>query len=363
MKESRIFMKDSPVLNKNERELLNKVLSLSQINKIAEITLEQEEVISLTKVKEENLHTFLINLSSKLLTFNIQTQNDTFTLYTTPFSFLSTKNLYLFVVSSIIFNSINGDDFFSKFKLQYFLRLKLKKSYKLYTDLINTEDTFIAYSLDTIKEILVGKATDYDRFFDFEKYILAPTINDINQNTDILVDYKKIREGKFIKNITLHIHRSKDKQQIVKYFFEIFQFNFMDVETIINRIHFLSDYFTYDELAKFFKHLKLSLSHSKKLEIDIINMLTTTNVKNTLTPTLIIREKFDTSLQLFHRLNEEISKLELPFEINQNFYPTDFLTIIYTNTLKNYSFSNEHLKVDIQYRFHNESTIIIDTIK
>lgn len=359
MSKNNISISDYPIFNKNERQLISHLLYLSQKNKIAELTLEDQEICSLTKIHKDDLSKFIYNLTSKIIEFKIMTNSDTFHIHTNCFSYLINNNLYLFIISPVLFNAICGDDFFSQFKIQYFLRLKLKKSYKLYNVLINSEQNNLELQIDQLKLLLNESQKNYLRFFDFESKVLAPIINDINQNTPIFINYHKIRNGRFIDSIQFEIESDNNKKEINKYFFSFFEYNFIDTETIINRLQFLADFYSQEELKTFFASLKRSIKKDKDYEKNILNNLTITNIKNVLKDKIIFNKKFDTPLKLLQFLSDEISKLDFSIKLDQNFYPPEFLMHIYTGVLKEYHFENEYLTVDVDYKNDGDSTIIL----
>jgi plasmid replication initiation protein len=69
-------------------------------------------------------------------------------------------------------------------------------------------------ALDEIKEIL-GVAKDYDRFFDFKRFVLEPAREYINAMTDIKFDYKPIREMRKIVKLRFMV-KSAQRQKAGK---------------------------------------------------------------------------------------------------------------------------------------------------
>ena len=106
---------------------------------------------------------------------------------------------------------INTKENYTIIKLQHTYKLRRYYSAKLYMMLRRFSDTGYRFdNLEDLKEKL-GCKNKYPRFLDFERWVLKPSINEINIKTDISISYNKITEGKRITGIEFKIE-PKDKQ-------------------------------------------------------------------------------------------------------------------------------------------------------
>ena len=70
--------------------------------------------------------------------------------------------------------------------------------YELLVQFKSTGERYI--TLDKLKERL-EISNQYSRFYNFKKRILEPSIKDINNNTDLFVDWDINKKGRLIKGL------------------------------------------------------------------------------------------------------------------------------------------------------------------
>lgn len=360
MNYSKLLMNEISTFNKNEKKLISHIIQNSIHQKIAEITLEEDFIMKVTRINQDNLYKFLTKLSSKQITFNIDENNQKFDIITNIFSFMRHAQLYVFVINPIIFNSIIGDDYFSKFKLQNYLTLTEKKSYKLYNLLIQLDSDYLELGVDYLKELINESNNQYTRFYDFEKNIIKPIINDINHHTDLEVTYTKEHLGKTISSLKFFTNTTRqiDENIIINSFFNSFPFQFKDITSITSLIKSLLHHYSDQKLLEYFNFLSSKYKTSSD-EPAIIKLLNKKAINNFLNPNLYFYKKFKSSIELFNFLYKELEKIDLGVEINQNFFPPEFLILAYSGNLTDYQFHNKYLKASIHYSTTQKSSIII----
>lgn len=81
----------------------------------------------------------------------------------------------------------------SKLSTAYAIRF-----YELLVRLIKTDERHI--TLKQLRELLELE-NQYQRFFDFKKCIIAPSINEINQTTSLTVEWKVMKKGRVITGL------------------------------------------------------------------------------------------------------------------------------------------------------------------
>ena len=97
-------------------------------------------------------------------------------------------------VADYLFNLENN---YTLYSFYYILTLRSNYSLDLYEEMASyrhmDKRTEHYYPLEELKEKL--NATNYTRFDNFETRVLKKAIEEINNQTDLFVDYKKVREG------------------------------------------------------------------------------------------------------------------------------------------------------------------------
>lgn len=95
---------------------------------------------------------------------------------------------------------------FTRYKLENILYLKNKYSIRLYELLKQYENIGErSFNIDKLKSTLMVGKDKYKRFYDLERYILKPTLEEINELTDINIRYEKIKKGRKIDKLLYKI--------------------------------------------------------------------------------------------------------------------------------------------------------------
>ncbi|MCC5911839.1 MAG: replication initiation protein [Clostridiaceae bacterium] len=106
-------------------------------------------------------------------------------------------------------------EMFTQYQLKNVLSLKGSHTLRLYELLKQYEKIKRReFEVKEIKELL-GVDEGYSRFYDFEKYVLKPAKTEINEKTDIWIDYEKIKEGRKIAKLKFEIepkHFEEDEE-------------------------------------------------------------------------------------------------------------------------------------------------------
>lgn len=94
---------------------------------------------------------------------------------------------------------------FTKYQLKNILTLKGSHSIRIYELLKQYERIGKReFKLNALKKIL-GLENEYDRIYDFEKYVLKTANIEINRETDLSITYEKIKIGRKIDSILFYI--------------------------------------------------------------------------------------------------------------------------------------------------------------
>lgn len=114
--------------------------------------------------------------------------------------YITLNNEFLNITENIDILSIEKNNF----EIYYELSSDLNKKFielLLYQNILTNNFTI---SLNLLKEKL-GLKNMYNRFYDFEKLILIPFIEDVNKNTPLHLEYKLIRQTKKLNSKILGI--------------------------------------------------------------------------------------------------------------------------------------------------------------
>ena len=97
---------------------------------------------------------------------------------------------------------------FTKYYLNEFIELKGAQSKRLF-QLLKQYESIGKRTIDmeSLKKWL--GAESYKRMYDFEKRVLLPSVENINNNTSVNISYEKIKEGRTIKYIEFKIIKNK----------------------------------------------------------------------------------------------------------------------------------------------------------
>lgn len=114
---------------------------------------------------------------------------------------------------------------FTRYLLKNVIYLKNRYSIRIYEMLKQYEHMshdYRIFDIDKLRSILMMDASQYTRMYDFERYVLKPSVEEINQYTDIKVSYEKIKQGKQIKSIRFDVkYRSKEYSRFLEREYDI----------------------------------------------------------------------------------------------------------------------------------------------
>lgn len=103
---------------------------------------------------------------------------------------------------------------FTQYQLKNILNLRNKYSVRIYELMKQREGLEKReFRLDELREILMIEPEQYSRMYDFERFVLKSTKEEINNHTDILIDYEKVKRGRKVVGIRYSI-QSKESQYI-----------------------------------------------------------------------------------------------------------------------------------------------------
>lgn len=104
---------------------------------------------------------------------------------------------------------------FTQYQLKNILTLKGTHSIRIY-ELLKQYENIGKREFELLEfKTILGLQNEYDRVFDFEKYVLKTSKEEINEYTDITIDYEKIKRGRKIVGVKFtiksKIHHDENK--------------------------------------------------------------------------------------------------------------------------------------------------------
>lgn len=120
------------------------------------------------------------------------------------------------------FTQLAGGNF-TTYQLKHLFALDSVASMSLYTYFIKNEFKFtnqetyeVALTLENLKALIDINETKYDRWVDFRRYVLDKIVAEINENTDLHLEYETIKKGRPIVAVNFKLHHRAFEKQIIE---------------------------------------------------------------------------------------------------------------------------------------------------
>lgn len=259
-------------------------------------------------------------------------------------------------------------NFFSLLEIEKFIFMNDSFSFSFYNNIIKNfkDKNEITLPVSLVKTYL--NANDkYERFFDFEKYILKKAILDINTFTDFSIEYEKIKEHKKATNKITSISFSinKSKQSYKPFDNKIYKMLELIKEKISNPeeiYHLFVLYvskrgykYVYDNInyAKNSKDFEKNLKKALMLNLASNNLKLFVNVSKTVKSPIVL---FYTLTRKLNKIKRHYPKIE---ELMNNFKLKNIDSISYFNDNDSFEFSNKYIRIFVKYYSSKKSIIEI----
>lgn len=232
--------------SKNDIILKNYIIKQIITNQDKEITLTQKELNKILKLNTyETVDEFMDKFKIKHYTFHIETDNTYDGFFNILDGFIKTNDVYKLIISSTFFDIFtNPTTELKEYKLDTLLKFSNTNISSLYSFLQNfTKDGKVRVNLQQLKYIMDIEENKYTRFFDFEKLILKPCINEIEKYTNLKITYSKLKQN------------NKRNEKVMGILFNIKDLTSEILDRRINKIGELIKVYckNYDIILKFIK--------------------------------------------------------------------------------------------------------------
>ena len=363
-----INLKFSKKITKNEKNffklLFFRIASDSSFLEKAEIRFE--ELLSILEFPSINDFTPFFNaLIEKHIFFSTDMQ------FSGSFGIISSFTLYsdychIFFTEEFKNCFSLKKNFFSLLEIEKFIFMNDSFSFSFYNNIIKNfkDKNEITLPVSLVKTYL--NANDkYERFFDFEKYILKKAILDINTFTDFSIEYEKIKEHKKATNkiTSISFYINKSKQSYKPFDNKIYKMLEPIKEKISNPEEIYHLFVLYVS-KRGYKYVYDNINYaknSKDFEKNLKKALMLNLASNKLKLFVNVSKTVKSPIVLFYTLTRKLNKIKRHYpkieELMYNFKLKNIDSISYFNDNDSFEFSNKYIRIFVKY-YSNKKSII-----
>ena len=367
-----INLKFSKKITKNEKNffklLFFRIASDSSFLEKAEIRFE--ELLSILEFPSINNFTPFFNaLMEKHIFFSTDMQ------FSGSFGIISSFVLYsdychIFFTEEFKNCFSLKKNFFSLLEIEKFIFMNDSFSFSFYNSIIkNFKDrNEVTLPVSLVKTYL--NANDkYERFFDFEKYILKKAILDINTFTDFSIEYEKIKEHKKATNkiTSISFYINKSKQSYKPFDNKIYKMLKLIKEKISNPEEIYHLFVLYVS-KRGYKYVYDNINYAKNsfsedFEKNLKKALMLNLASNNLKLFVNVSKTVKSPIVLFYTLTRKLNKIKRHYpkieELMYNFKLKNIDSISYFNDNDSFNFSNKYIRIFVKYYSSKKSIIEI----
>ena len=259
-------------------------------------------------------------------------------------------------------------NFFSLLEIEKFIFMNDSFSFSFYNNIIKNfkDKNEITLPVSLVKTYL--NANDkYERFFDFEKYILKKAILDINTFTDFSIEYEKIKEHKKATNkiTSISFYINKSKQSYKPFDNKIYKMLEPIKEKISNPEEIYHLFVLYVS-KRGYKYVYDNINYaknSKDFEKNLKKALMLNLASNKLKLFVNVSKTVKSPIVLFYTLTRKLNKIKRHYpkieELMYNFKLKNIDSISYFNDNDSFEFSNKYIRIFVKYYSSKKSIIEI----
>ena len=365
-----INLKFSKKITKNEKNffklLFFRIASDSSFLEKAEIRFE--ELLSILEFPSINDFTAFFNaLMEKHIFFSTDMQ------FSGSFGIISSFTLYsdychIFFTEEFKNCFYLKKNFFSLLEIEKFIFMNDSFSFSFYNNIIKNfkDKNEVTLPVSLVKTYL--NANDkYERFFDFEKYILKKAILDINTFTDFSIEYEKIKEHKKATNkiTSISFYINKSKQSYKPFDNKIYKMLEPIKEKISNPEEIYHLFVLYVS-KRGYKYVYDNINYaknSKDFEKNLKKALMLNLASNKLKLFVNVSKTVKSPIVLFYTLTRKLNKIKRHYpkieELMYNFKLKNIDSISYFNDNDSFEFSNKYIRIFVKYYSSKKSIIEI----
>ena len=102
-------------------------------------------------------------------------------------------------------------DYYTQYQLMYILPMNSEYAIRLY-ELFKSCETLqeVTFRIDKIRELLNLSAGKFKEYADFRRFVIDLSIKEINQYTDLIIEYQPNKKGRKVDSLTFTIKKKED---------------------------------------------------------------------------------------------------------------------------------------------------------
>lgn len=366
----------SKKLTKCNREFMKFVLDIYSKNKETYIEVEKNELFRLLNIEDtEELKNYLDKFMRMKVYYSFKDINNH--LFQGAFQILDSyfiqNNNVVIVLSREITLSFVENNFFSKVNLKGILDFQFHNTLPLYLRILNIAknnmEGKINITIEELKEFLELN-NSYDRFYDFEKKVISPIIEDLNTYSEYEISVEKVKKGDYksakvigieIKYINKKIRKWKEESN---YLISIVKDKIKDFEYVYSTIYEYIRLFGYDYV---YSNIMYVYKNNEKNIDDILRESLKLNIaanKKSKLDKVIIEKVVSTPFKLHDEITKALLKLDLGHLIEDHLLIASFIKNIYTLKCgEKYSFQNDWIRLEVIFNKESKSSVEIVRLK
>lgn len=260
------------------------------------------------------------------------------------------------------FTSFSENSFFNKLNLNYILNFKERHTHLLYQKFILENKQEFILDVEELKNLFNLNNKNYSRFYDFEKNILLPIIDDINNNSILKVEYEKVRASEHKNSKILKLKficfLNLQNNNIINHFLNLIKDRIENIDNIYKEI---KKVLTIQGKEYIQERIDYALQiNPKNFEDFLLKILSLDNYKKDL---VIFKksQKFSSLFELHSFILKVIKELHNKnIAINFEVFSIQFLSkIFFLKSDKVLQYHEKKHSFYLDYKLNGESTLLI----
>lgn len=260
------------------------------------------------------------------------------------------------------FTSFSENSFFNKLNLNYILNFKERHTHLLYQKFILENKQEFILDVEELKNLFNLNNKNYSRFYDFEKNILLPIIDDINNNSILKVEYEKVRASEHKNSKILKLRficfLNLQNNNIINHFLNLIKDRIENIDNIYKEI---KKVLTIQGKEYIQERIDYALQiNPKNFEDFLLKILSLDNYKKDL---IIFKksQKFSSLFELHSFILKVIKELHNKnIAINFEVFSVQFLSkIFFLKSDKVLQYHEKKHSFYLDYKLNGESTLLI----
>lgn len=198
---SDLYLKIENKITLRDKKILEKIFNIYEENKDELVKIELQYLYTEFKFTKEDILEYFGKLMRKRIQYsfkNLNNQKINGAFYLFASYSLTEQHICILLPKEIQF-SFEKNNFFRFINLNSIFKFKSNHTLPIHLKLLNSFDPNIynqnfSFSLEELRKLLTI-TNSYDRFYDFEKKVLIPIIDDLNNHSNFEVKYVKLKNG------------------------------------------------------------------------------------------------------------------------------------------------------------------------